>query len=1140
MADIEAIKKQIQQRRQALATARKQTEAQKVRTTQRELRRGLGVKGREERRERKGAFRKVKKEQLGKIERATEEFEKQVKPAEQQIEEYEKQQARIKAFEHGRKMAVQGKGIVGLSKLEREGYRAGREELSAFKQRKESLKELEKEIGEITPEKLKAIQKGKLIIEGDVPKGIVSESIYKELQQRAERGDVIAQRTLFKVSGYVEEKQLTKAERLLEISRLAKEGKYGEIERRWEKLTKEQRDVLTPTEQTKIGVIRKADVTQYRFGMLDPRYMWGAYKAGEFIPEAQARKAQEVGTFLSGLIPKQKEKEMVLPPIYTQKTIPQQTFITGTLPERKIEYQPTILKTTTKTIGTLGTGITTYAVTPMRFLGGAGASAGAIRRFWEGDVKGGLTQTGLTALYFAPEIIRGGKKVLPKTVSRSYRELGLTKAELKELRTAVGTRRYYELRLKALRHLEKKGDVTGIQAFQRVVPYTKPLGYVEKEAAISAIAIQRYNLMGGEVGRGLPETVIKKPMKFLGKGEKVLTKTEVTRLAKEIKGVDIYATERQLVRAVKEMGVSKQKVMTRLPKRVYVQRGITESGIPLLEARKLPALRYSPFIGRTERDIFGLSRGVKTKEGTRILQFLYTKGARGRPIGVETQLTLIPKEGKYAEILTLGRTRKSVQVLKRGELTFKKYIVDPLKIKEAQIVKLGKTKIVPLAKTKEGRVVFREYGLEFKKLVSFRPKKLEPIQLLKEIKKPTPTKELGVLFRKGTLVERQRIGEVTIPKRGEVTALQTGLKKVSFPEGDKTLYLAKGIERLRRFTRIGIGYGKGYSPIGVKQIDITTLPRMKIGRAPIQTSKYLKHLYQQKEIPIIIPTKTKLPIPRIKIPSPRVGVGIDYSTLATPRMVGGLGIIKSPYYGKGVMVSEEVTYAKQLPSITGMAIVQEPQLITRQKDIQETKLKIIPIEKQRPLEIQARAGIERMGMRPKLKGIQVPKLRTELLQKQIQKQKLLQLIRAKEGVRPKPQIRPQPTIIPRKTIIPSPPGFEIETSRIQPKEELKEAFEVFTRRRGEDIPIGEFRTLRKAKVQLAKELKGTLRASGFIEREGEKLEFEELGELGEEFIPSKIEPFRVVQKKEKRLSALPEVKEIQFFKKRKGKKMRFI
>lgn len=92
--------------------------------------------------------------------------------------------------------------------------------------------------------------------------------------------------------------------------------------------------------------------------------------------------------------------------------------------------------------------------------------------------------------------------------------------------------------------------------------------------------------------------------------------------------------------------------------------------------------------------------------------------------------------------------------------------------------------------------------------------------------------------------------------------------------------------------------------------------------------------------------------------------------------------------------------------------------------------------------------------------------------------------------------------------------------------EMGEAlFAVFTRKGGKDVEIGEFGTKTEAVKGLTRELKGTLRASGFIEekRTGRKLGFGELDILGGEFRQSKIEPFRIVQRREKRLGTKSEV-----------------
>lgn len=98
---------------------------------------------------------------------------------------------------------------------------------------------------------------------------------------------------------------------------------------------------------------------------------------------------------------------------------------------------------------------------------------------------------------------------------------------------------------------------------------------------------------------------------------------------------------------------------------------------------------------------------------------------------------------------------------------------------------------------------------------------------------------------------------------------------------------------------------------------------------------------------------------------------------------------------------------------------------------------------------------------------------------------------------------------------------------------IGEAFKVFARKKGVDIEVGEARTEEEAFELLGKKLKGTLRASGFVTRAGQKVK---PTEFGSEFRKSKLDPFRVVQKKTKRLSARPETREIQFFrKKRKAK-----
>ena len=99
---------------------------------------------------------------------------------------------------------------------------------------------------------------------------------------------------------------------------------------------------------------------------------------------------------------------------------------------------------------------------------------------------------------------------------------------------------------------------------------------------------------------------------------------------------------------------------------------------------------------------------------------------------------------------------------------------------------------------------------------------------------------------------------------------------------------------------------------------------------------------------------------------------------------------------------------------------------------------------------------------------------------------------------------------------------------------MKKEFEVFARIEGQDVSIGKATTKAKAKKILIKKLKKTLAASGFIEEAGRKLSVKETGLIDGEFRGSRLDIFRIVQKKGRRLGTTPETKQIQFFRKSKG------
>lgn len=121
-----------------------------------------------------------------------------------------------------------------------------------------------------------------------------------------------------------------------------------------------------------------------------------------------------------------------------------------------------------------------------------------------------------------------------------------------------------------------------------------------------------------------------------------------------------------------------------------------------------------------------------------------------------------------------------------------------------------------------------------------------------------------------------------------------------------------------------------------------------------------------------------------------------------------------------------------------------------------------------------------------------------------------------------------PLLIPKQTTVFSKQGYKIKKSEGK--------YKVYVRRFGEDVLVGTFATLEEAKKFLKKLLETTLRASGFIKLGERPIKIKPFSPA---FRLGKKQPYRIVQKKEKRLGTGFEVKEIQYFRmQKKGKKRR--
>jgi len=93
-------------------------------------------------------------------------------------------------------------------------------------------------------------------------------------------------------------------------------------------------------------------------------------------------------------------------------------------------------------------------------------------------------------------------------------------------------------------------------------------------------------------------------------------------------------------------------------------------------------------------------------------------------------------------------------------------------------------------------------------------------------------------------------------------------------------------------------------------------------------------------------------------------------------------------------------------------------------------------------------------------------------------------------------------------------------------------FEIFTTKAGKDISIGKAKTQEEAELLLKGTLTKTLRAGGFLTKGGKKVRATELKTFGGgEFRLSKASPYKIIEKKGKRLRRKTTGRQIQFFRK---------
>jgi len=360
-----------------------------------------------------------------------------------------------------------------------------------------------------------------------------------------------------------------------------------------------------------------------------------------------------------------------------------------------------------------------------------------------------------------------------------------------------------------------------------------------------------------------------------------------------------------------------------------------------------------------------------------------------------------------------------------------------------------------------------------------------------------------------------------------IDILTTRVKKLPQLSETRQVYLS---ETSAREIRKGKSYGK------VSEESSTILELIKPEESKVGTSfkggrkksspEFLQKLYQEQP---------QLPAPKVKPTKPSTQITetiVKDTRIETPSMVGGAGLKTIPYQGTGQYELTQTNAAPLSINLGTQPQLQEPQLNiisdikldTAQKTdikiIQEPKLKtsqkmIIDIKPDTKIDSRADTKID-------------SKIDTQLKMKLKTKQKLktmLDVVKLQRQIT-KPKERPikTPTIkIPKLT-------EDSKIKVIKEAEKVLDGFKVFVTKAGKDVELETFGTLGEAKKALKTTLSETLRAGGFIKTKGEKIKIN----LGGGFRKSKIDPFKVVQLKERRLSRKPETREIQFFRRKKG------
>lgn len=272
---------------------------------------------------------------------------------------------------------------------------------------------------------------------------------------------------------------------------------------------------------------------------------------------------------------------------------------------------------------------------------------------------------------------------------------------------------------------------------------------------------------------------------------------------------------------------------------------------------------------------------------------------------------------------------------------------------------------------------------------------------------------------------------------------------------------------------------------------------------------------------------------RIRIENAQKPIGERLSSADVPAILGGTK--ESEFTGLGLFERSESTLIGKLNTLSSKSPTQ--QFLRRSINIQTTNINQARLSNVNSAINRLNAQLQRnkLTQQSLTRQIQSPLLATNQLSKQLQLSKqttlqkslqkqLLRLRQIQRGI-PKGRLKPR-FRIPFKPIIP----FFGRKKKVKPfvgkvRTKAEKKFDVFVRKKGKDIKIKSFKKSAKAQTFLRKRLSTTLRAGGFIfdKRLGRKIK----PKVTTGFRLGKKDPFRLIEKRGRRLDTRREVRKIQ-------------